>query len=98
MHSVLFYSLSYLEISFNEICCPGIHDGRKRCINVKFQIKTQNELQYVTELVTKMQVKADSQADLGFPRATNRKQLSNPQRQYPKAYLTSGGATQSQME
>lgn len=58
MYSVLFYSLSYLEISFNEICCPDIYEGRQRCINVKFQRKTQNELQYVTELVTRMQVKA----------------------------------------
>lgn len=98
MYSVLFYSLSYLEISFNEICFPDIPEGRKRGINVKFQRKTQNKLQYVTDLVTKMQVKAGSQTGLRFPRTTNRKQLSNLQRQYPKPYPTSGGVTQSQTE
>lgn len=65
---------------------------------MKFNRKTLNKLQYVTELVPKMHVKAGSQADLRFQRTTNRKQLSNLQRQYPKAYPTSGGVTQSQME
>lgn len=98
MYSALFYSLSYLEISYNTIFYPDIHEGRKRHNNVKFQRKTQNKLQYVTELVPKMQVKVGSQADLRFQRTTSRKQLSNLQRQYPKAYPTSGGVTQSEME
>lgn len=66
MSSVLFHSLSYLEISYNIICYADLHEGRMRCINVTFQRKTQNKLQYVAELVTKMQVKIGSQADLRF--------------------------------
>lgn len=83
MFSVLFYFLSYLEIPHNIICYPDLNEGRKRCINGKFQRKTQNKLHYVAELVTETG-KNTQPGRSEILKKNEQKAVSNLQRQYPK--------------